>query len=70
MYSDALDLSSTCNGCETCVKLFDCPGFLFDEARKEDQAERGRLRQLRVVPFRLPAEEKGGRRSYKEKAPM
>jgi indolepyruvate ferredoxin oxidoreductase alpha subunit len=62
-YSEALDLTSSCNGCGTCAKLFDCPGFLFDEAQGKIARNEGICVNCGVCLFVCPQKKKEGRRS-------
>ena len=62
-YSEALDLTSSCNGCGTCVKLFGCPGFLFDEAQGKIARNEGICVNCGVCLSVCPQKKKEGRRS-------
>ena len=62
-YSEALDLTSSCNGCGTCAKLFDCPGFLFDEAQGKIARNEGICVNCGVCLFVCPQKKKEGRQS-------
>jgi indolepyruvate ferredoxin oxidoreductase alpha subunit len=57
-YSEALDLSSGCNGCRKCVKLFDCPGFFFDEKEKKIKMDEGLCVNCGLCLFVCPQKKK------------
>jgi indolepyruvate ferredoxin oxidoreductase alpha subunit len=68
LYSDALDLSSGCNGCRRCVRLFGCPGFFFDEAEKKIKRDEVVCVNCGVCLFVCPQKKKRGAPVLKDKA--
>jgi TPP-dependent indolepyruvate ferredoxin oxidoreductase alpha subunit len=59
-YSKALDLSSGCNGCGMCAKLFDCPGLVFDKALGRVERDEGLCVNCGMCLFVCPQKKGGG----------
>lgn len=62
MYSDDLDLAAGCNGCKHCVKLFDCPGLIFDEELGKVKRDEGICVNCGVCLFVCPQKKKRAHR--------